>query len=139
MKIETLKRMLVAGLVLIIILFKTPTIEAWTKLIQANISTAQHLKLSLSHIFSPNSGQEVLPVQVQQLLSLLQTHQISSYQLSNQLMQNPLIFQRTIESAWPTKMEGKSSYLLISFEEIKNYASCVQIDQREDVALVYCD
>lgn len=131
--------MLIAGLVLIIILFKTPTIEAWTNLIQANISTVQHLKLSPSNIFSPNSGQEVLPVQVQQMLSLLQTHQIGSYQLSNQLMQNPLIFQRTIESAWPIKMEGKSSHFLIAIEEIKNYASCVQIDQREDVALVYCD
>jgi len=76
---------ILAALVLVIGLFTTPTIITWTNLIQSNLSTVQHLELTLTTIFTPDSGREVLPVQVQQMLVLLQTYQINSFQLSSQL------------------------------------------------------
>jgi len=133
--------MLLVVSVLVIVLFHTPTINTLAELKKSNLSTIQDFKLSLTNIFSPNSGQEVLPVQVRQMLSLLQTHHIASYQLSNQLDLNLLIKQRIVESAWPIKMDKRSPYLLGLVEEIKRtpiWRNCAVIDQREDVTLVYC-
>jgi hypothetical protein len=129
---------IIAATVLIIALFYTPTIDTWTVLKKSNLSTFQTPKLFLRNIFTANSGQEVLPVYVQQMLPLLQTHHVTSYQLSDQLSQDPLIKQRVIEAAWPIKMDRKSAYILILLKQINNNPACVVIDQREDVALEYC-
>lgn len=130
--------MRIAASVLVIVLFITPTIDTWTKLKQSNLSTFQHPKRPLANIFSPNSGQEVLPVQVQRMLSLLHTHHIASYQLSNQLDRDIEIKQRIIEAAWPIKMDSTSSYLLSVLTETKNNPTCLVIDQNKDIALEYC-
>lgn len=130
--------MLVAGLVLAIVLFTTPTIATWTALQQSNLHTVQNLESSLTNIIIPNSGKEALPKKVQRMLELLHTHHIASYRLSNRLEQDIEIKQRITESAWPIKMESTSPYLLVLVDEINNYSPCTEIGQKKDVALVYC-
>ena len=129
---------LVAACVLVIVLFNSPVVDTWTRLKESNLSIYHHVPPALAKIFRPNSGQEILPGQVQHMLPLLQIHQISSYQLSTLFEQDGWIMQRMIEAAWPIKMESTSPYLFISPEEIPNYPNCDVIDQREDVALGYC-
>lgn len=131
--------LLLAGSVLVIVLMFTPTLITWMFLVQSNTTTINQLNNSLTNIFQPNAGQEqVLPFPVQQMLSLMQTYHISSYQISNQMDRDPNIPQRIIESAWPRRMDRKSPYLFCLLEEIKSYPNCTVIDQREAVALVYC-
>ena len=130
---------LIATLALGIVFVLTPALITWTQLALTYVNTAQHLDSNLANIFSPNSGKEVLPDQVQQMLSLLQLHHILDYRLSKQIEQDSLLDQRIIESAWPIRMESKSLYLLCLIEEIKSNPTCVSIDQSEDVALEYCD
>jgi hypothetical protein len=108
------------------------------KLKQSNLGTFQDLNSPLSNVLSPNSGQEVLPPRVLQMLNLLKSNNISGYDLSNYLVQDKLTYERIIESAWPIKLKRKSFQLLCSIEEINFYPNCEVIDQREDVALVRC-
>ena len=129
---------LVAVSVLVIVLFNTPMIDSLNELRQSNLNTVRHLKPALANIFTPNSGQEALPIQVQQMVSLLRTQHATSYRLSDQIASDPSIVQRITESAWPIKMEPTSSYRLISLTETNSDPACVLLDQREDVALVHC-
>jgi len=129
---------LVAVSVLVIVFFNTPIINTVTELKRSNLIAVSHIKPSLDKIFRPNTGEEVLPVQVQQMLSLLRSHHISSYQVVGQFTTDGLIMQRIVESAWPIKMETTSSYFFIALTEINNYPACKLIDQKEDVALAYC-
>ena len=129
---------LLAVSILIITIFNTQMLDTWMKLRELELTTIQAPKSALVNIFTANSGQEVLPIQVQHMLTLLHNNHINSYQLSNQFVQDPTIDQRIIESAWPIKMENTSYYYLISSNEIKNYAICSIIDQREDVTFAEC-
>jgi len=130
--------MLIAASVLVIALFNTTALDTLMELRQSNLSAVQNPKLPLTNIFSPNSGQEVLPDQVQEMLSLLHTHHIASYQISKPLEQDLRIYQRIIEAAWPIKYDGTSPYLFISLNDVIINPNCDVIDQRKDVALEYC-
>ena len=129
---------LIVAAVLAIVLLRTPAPNTLADLARANLSTALHPELVLGDLFRPNSGQEVLPVQVRQALSLLQMHQVTSYRLSKQLDSNPLLRQRTIESAWPIQISPTSAYRLALLGETGSDVGCVVVDQREDIALEYC-
>lgn len=129
---------LIAVTALFIIYFNTPAIDTLIHLHQSNMRTSQNISSTLKLIFSPNTGQEVLPDQVQNMLSLLKTHQLVDYQISSALFSNQRTMQRITESAWPIKMTTSSSFHLITSDEMNKYSSCSVIDQKEDVALVYC-
>jgi hypothetical protein len=124
--------------VLVIVLFNTSTLDTGTQLKQWNLNTVQNYKRTLIHIFTPNSGWEVLPGQVQQMLSLLRSNHVTSYQLSPQLYQDPLIMERVVESAWPIKMDSASSYRLSLINETNDNLSCVVIDHTKEVTLAKC-
>ena len=130
--------LLLATSVLVIVLIFTPTVPTWRYLIQSNIKTGQQLNIALPAIFSPNTGQEILPAQVQQMLSLMRMYHVPDYQISNQMAQDITIRQRIVEAAWPIKNDPKSPYLFCFPEEIKNHPNCAVVDQREAVALVHC-
>ena len=124
--------------VLVIVLFNTPILDTGTELKQWNLNTVQNYKRTLINIFTPNSGQEVLPGQVRQMLSLLKSNHVISYRLSRQLHRDPLIMQRIVESAWPIKMDPASPYLLNLPDEPNNDPACTVIDHRKDVVLANC-
>jgi len=129
---------IIAASALVIVFFTTPTIESLTELRNSNLNTISHPKQPLVNILSPNSGQEVLPLEVQEMLALLQTHNITSYRISEQMEQNLLIDQRIREAAWPIQFDTSSSYLFVSPHDLIIIPNCVVMDQREDVVLEYC-
>jgi hypothetical protein len=129
--------LLVAMSVLVIVLFTTSIPDTKNDLIRQDMDIIQDSKRFLFNIFTPNSGQEVLPAEVQQMLSLLRSNHVTSYRLSKQLTQDSLIRERIKESAWPIKREA-SPYLLSLPKEIKNNPTCVVLDRTKDVVLAYC-
>ena len=137
-KPRPLNFMLIAISVLVIVLFKTSTPITGAELSEQNLNAIQNYKITLFHVFTPDSGQEALPSTVRYMLSLLKSNHVTSYQLSDQLYQNPLYMQRIVESAWPIKMDGTSSYRLSLSDEINDNTACTTIDQMKDVVLAYC-
>ena len=130
--------MLISASILVLVMFKTPILETWIELKQINIESFQPLRSSLNKFFTPNSGREVLPDEVQQMLTLIQKNNLPDYQLSASLQKDELIKQRIVESAWPVKNEKSSQYLLYSIDDDKNTLMCNEFDRMENIILVYC-
>lgn len=124
--------------VLVILIFGTHILDTLTDLRKTDAIVVQYHGETLKKVFTPNSGLEVLPAKVQDMLSLLNENNVNSYQLSAQITNENETYQRIIESAWPRKLSNTSKYILIAPDEIKQYSSCNVIDQREGVSLVYC-
>ena len=122
---------------LVILLIFTPVIETLVKLKHSTVYALHNFTQLQSEIFRPDSGVEVLPSQVQEMLSLLHTHNITKYQLSAQLQQNCLILQRITESAWPIINESEAVYHLLLICEIEQGNTGIEIDRKKEVALVY--
>lgn len=129
---------LVSAFVLVIIFYKTPILDAWIEIRDTNLLTFQSFKPSIARLFTPNSGRDTLPDDVQQMLSLIQENNITEYRLAISFEQDPLTYQRIIKSAWPVKLESKSIYVLLPTSEIANLSGCIEVDRRKDVALVSC-
>ncbi|MBW8010312.1 MAG: hypothetical protein FVQ83_03585 [Chloroflexi bacterium] len=129
---------IVTLLFLVIVFFATPAIDTLMEVKQSDLNTINDPGGALSNILSPDTGREVLPSQVQQMLKLLHRNNISNYQLSNQYEEG-LGIQRIIEGIWPIKIEPISSYFIISHNEIDDFSSCERIDETKDVVLVYCN
>jgi len=98
----------------------------------------QHPKQALINLFSPNSGEEVYPSQVQTMVSLLHSYNIETYNLSDHFMDDVETQQRIVGAAWPIKLEKTSPYLFIGNDEIQNFQGCAIIEQKEYVTLVNC-
>ena len=126
------------GSIFIIIIFFTPLLDALRDIRDADLQALEGPRQTLKNIYSPNSGQEVLPRQVQQILTLLHSNTIEDFQLSDEIRNDPLLVQRTTEAAWPIKVDGSSHYFIVFNDEMKPYPDCNVIDQAQDVALVYC-
>jgi hypothetical protein len=129
---------LVMVFVLVILVSYSPVLETWANLRRSNLDAIQSPRQTLTKIFTPNAGQEVLPPQVQQMLSLLKANRITSYQLSDQLNSDPLTNQRITEASWPIKKDPKAYYLLRYLNETIKQPSCITIDKRKEIALDYC-
>lgn len=129
---------LISAFVLVIILFKTPILDTWIEIRETNLLTFQSFKPSIARLFTPNSGRDTLPHDVQQMLSLLQENNITEYRLEISFEQDPLTYQRIVESAWPARQEAKSIHVLLPTSEITKLNNCVELDRRKDVALVSC-
>jgi hypothetical protein len=128
----------VAVLAIMIILFYAPLISTGSAIIDSYTSILGNPGQALSDLFTPGSGQAGLAPQARRALSLLETHQIGHYRLSNQILDDPLISQRITEMAWPRRVDESSPYLILFLEEEKNYPACTIIEQKKDVALEYC-
>lgn len=131
--------MFVIAAVLAAVLLSTSTLDTWMVLAQSNLNTIQEPASHLDNIFSPNSGKKVLPAQVRRMLSLLNTHKITSYQLSKKLYSHEETLQRITEAAWPIRMDNQSPYFLTTTEELTSNSTCTIIDSKKDIVLVYCN
>jgi len=120
-----------------ILLVFSPAIETLVKLKNSTVYALHNFTQLQLKISRPDSGVEVLPSQVQEMLSLLRTHDISKYQLSAQLQQNGRILQRITESAWPIRRESEAVYHLLLICEIEQGNTGIEIDRKKEVALVY--
>ena len=124
--------------IIVALIFGTHLLDTLTDLRKTDSIVVQYHGETLKKIFTPNSGQEVLPTKVQEVLSLLSENKVNSYQLSNQIIQDSETYQRIIESVWPRELTDTSKYFVITPAEKQKYLACDEIDQREDILLVYC-
>jgi hypothetical protein len=120
-----------------LIVISTPAINTLEKLTQSNTNLFLQPKSSVNKLFKPESGEEVLPDIVQDMIFLLRSNRLNNYQTSASYKDGALV-QRLVEGAWPARYEMASQYLLISPNEEKSYSSCLVLSQREEVILVHC-
>ncbi len=120
------------------IVLGTPVINGWREFTAANVAAMADPKESVTNVLTPNSGLNVLPDPVLQMLSLLRAHEVDSYRLSGRLYGDQLLMQRITEAAWPRKMEEAAHYMFQWGTEYPLEARCSEVDHRKDIVLVYC-
>jgi hypothetical protein len=125
--------------IIIFILFNSLTLDSLLILQKSDLPPIQHPKSELSNLFTPNSGQGVLPPQVLTMISVLKENNVESYKISEKFSNDVVIYQRIIEGAWPIRLENNSPFILISTDEINDYQECITIDKKEEVVLVNCN
>ena len=86
---------------------------------------------------NPQSDESILPVRVQDMMTMLRGHGVERYQLSDSIVADLWVFQQTVASAWPRKLEkdAKARFVL-NGEPVA--PSCQLIDKQREVSLVYC-
>ncbi len=124
--------------ILFIIILFSSTIDAWSSLKENNLSLAQDPVRLLRKMLTPGTGTEALPPEIQHLHTLLERNEIPDYRLSPKLTENPLFFQRAIESSWPVRLTEESKYLFGFIDEFSNYPNCKPINEIMDIQLGYC-
>jgi hypothetical protein len=105
---------------------------------KTNVPSIQHPKGVLVNLFAPNTGLEVLPVPVQDMLRILKKTNKETYKLSPEISSDGEIMQRIVEAAWPRKLEETSPYIFINSDESDQYKLCEVVDDLEDLTLVDC-
>jgi hypothetical protein len=125
-------------LIIFALLFKPPINEAIGRLLGSSFHDLTDFKSFDMNLTTPHIGEHMLPSSVQEMLALLRSHQVDSYQISGKIMKNTLLHQRIVESAWPRKMSAKSNYKIIFISEFDNSSGCREIDRKKEVALVFC-
>lgn len=127
-------------LILFVCFYKPPIVEAIGKLFVSTFHSAINFQSFQSNLKTPHAGEHILPSAVQEMLGFLRTHQLDSYQLSEQIMdkKNVLIYQRIVESAWPRRTNPQSNYKLILVDELNDYSNCEVKEQGKEAALVFC-
>lgn len=129
---------LIISTILVFLVFNTSTLNFLLMIKQADLPALQHPKGIINTIFTPNTGREVLPNQVQIMLSIIQELNITDYKLSPEITNNGEVVQRVVESSWPVKFEVTSSNTFITQNERLEFQNCMFIKQIEDVILVSC-
>ncbi len=83
-----------------------------------DVPSIQHPKNQLINLFSPNTGLEVLPDEVQTMISMMHTANIDNYYLAPDLYYNGELMQRVVEGAWPIKLEESSPFIFLPASEM---------------------
>lgn len=125
-------------LLLLFIVFNTSTIDYLLQLRKIDIPTIRQPEKSLDIFFTPNAGLEVLPHEVQTMLTILNATKIEEYKLDQDIYHNGEVMQRIVESAWPIKMDEASPYIFIPARNTDQYQTCSIMKTVEDISLVDC-
>jgi hypothetical protein len=97
----------------------------------------QTLPRSLAEIGQPRGGERMLPLPVQDMLTLLRGHGVAGYRVSPRIAHEPLISQRIVEGAWPIRPDPAAPwYLAFAAEGLP--VGCQSLDRRMDVVLARC-
>jgi cation transport regulator ChaB len=123
---------------IVICIISSDSMKTINDLVQFNLETIHNPISFVNNIGLPNSGRDILPKKVQQMVFLLENNHVSSYQISEDLRSNGLIYQRIIEVAWPIRKDEEANYVLINFYELGFYSDCDIVAEKGKIALVYC-
>lgn len=128
-------------LVVFVILYKPPIVEAIGNLFRSTFYAVTDIQSFRVKLKTPHAGEYVLPAAVQEMLALLRTHHLDSYQISAQMekAENGEIYQRIVESAWPRRISPKSNNKFIFISELNDASICVEKHRGKEVALVLCN
>jgi hypothetical protein len=125
-------------LVFIITLVLFNSIEGtFRDLFQTTLRTVKNLNQFNQNLDTPQAGEDILPLSVQEMLTLLRTHDLNSYQLSSGIAADVWAYMQIIATAWPRKFESsaKDRFFLIS-EPIPS--NCTLKAKKKEVSLVHC-
>jgi len=90
-----------------------------------------------SAIFTPRSGENVLPAAAREILGFIRERGLKTYRLSPVLRNDVYLYQRITESAWlEAKPDPSSRYLFIAKSEVSAYKPKGALMERTNVALV---
>jgi hypothetical protein len=100
-------------------------------------STLRSFWLFQSNLNTPAAGEEILPVSVREMVSMLEAHRIERYMISGGVAANAWVYQQIIASAWPRTLEhdAKARFFLNTEPPMPG---CSLVDSRTEVSLVHC-
>ena len=126
-------------LAVFVILYRPPIGKSIENLLRSTFHAVRDFRSFYMNLETPNSGEQVLPAAVREMLALLRTHGLASYRVSEGIMtsEGTLIYQRIVESAWPRRIDPKSRH---EFRFVSEPATsgCAEIERKREVALVLC-
>ena len=128
-------------LAVFVILYKPPIVEAIGKLFRSTFYAVRDVRSFQMKLDTPYSGENVLPTPVQEMLSLLRTHHLKDYRVSEPIRdaENGLIYQRVVESAWPTRINPSSKNKFAFISESDVTTGCTEQERKKEIALVFCN
>ena len=121
-----------------LILYKPSVPEAIGQSFRCVFRAVSDLRSFQQNLTIPHSGEHILPPAVQEMLSLLREHNLSSYQISKKIKADLLVHQRIIESAWPRRLSPESRHQFILISELDHSLNCREVERRKEVVLVFC-
>jgi hypothetical protein len=125
-------------IVIFYIFLTSSALDGWLQMINSSLIFINGPRQVIKDLFTPNSGQEVFPNAVQEMLSIQQEIDFTDYRLSKSLSSNVGVIQRSVEALWPVKFEPDSQYIFCTVEELLNYPSCRTLKSKSEVSLVLC-
>jgi PA14 domain len=89
-----------------------------------------------SNLNTPAAGEEILPVSVREMVSMLDAHRIERFMISSGVAANAWVYQQIIASAWPRTLEhdAKARFLL----NTEPLGGCSLVESRTETSLVHC-
>jgi hypothetical protein len=137
-------RRIVAIMLLVVTVFAslrvdkdTDAYHEWQRSLIALLD-GQQLRSALRNLVTQNSGEEVLPSLVRDMLALLRRHAIQEYAISPEISVNMVLHGRIIESAFPKRMVPTAHYLLALAEE-RLPPGCQRLQTEGGVQVAACD
>lgn len=130
--------LVVAIPILFLIIVFSQSILAWNNIKVTNQRLANNFRSNITRLMTANTGTEILPEPVLQIHALLDAYDIKSYRLTEKILADPLIHQRTIDSTWPITEDPESKYIFGFIGDIAHYGGCSVIEQRQDIELGTC-
>ncbi len=121
------------------LLFSSVSIPALNQIRHTSVEAVAHPSIPLNNLLTPDTGLEVLPEEALQALSMIDTNKVEEYRLSPSLNEDYHTMQRIVESAWPVRMREDARHVFIRAEEIADFQKCQLIEEKDLIALVYCD
>lgn len=128
----------IIAIIMVFFILNTTTPNNLSQIKELSGQFIQNPEEGLFQAFTPNTGLEVLPRPVQNMLIMINENSINSYRLSPKFLENKELEQRIVESAWPIKLEETSPFIFITTDESDQYQNCTIIDDSEDLTLVDC-
>lgn len=92
---------------------------------------------ALSDLCKPGGGENVLPIEVQVMLSFLRSAKADSFTFSRAIAHNVKRTQRLVEGAYPLRVDENAHYHLYMEHEPLPQA-CRPLMNRGGIALAYC-
>ena len=110
--------------------------EWWGLLIR--LASGGEGQAAFHDLITPNSGEQVLPRLVRDMLALLRQNDIKEYKVSAQISADSEVMQRIVESAFPRKMLISAPYLLARAGE-QLPAGCKRLAIKGGIQIAACD
>ena len=90
-----------------------------------------------SDLNNPQTGEQVLPGKVREVLTMLRGQGVKRYRLSDSIAADNWVFQQIIASAWPRKLEADANARLVLNSD-PMLSGCLLMERQREVSLVYC-